>query len=85
MSRLLMICMLIMFSSHLYSQKPKKNVQYKYKKFERFDFEAMRVDSGGATPGDLSINPRFNVEFRNKLPHKPNFNSELMDSVEWLQ
>lgn len=75
------ICILFGLSVH---GSDRKNVVYKYKKFERFDFESMRVDSGGASPGDLSINPRFSVDFKNKLPHKPNFNKELMDSTEWI-
>ena len=62
----------------------KKKVKYEYKKYEKFDFEALNVEGGASSPGDLSISPRFRKKFRNKIPERQNFNSEMkraLDSV----
>ena len=63
-------------------QKPK--VRYEYKKYEKFDFEALDVAGDSSSPGDLSISPRFRKRFRNKIPERKNFNGEMkraLDSV----
>lgn len=62
--------------------KPSKKIVYKYKKYESFDFEKMSIDGTASSPGDLSINPRFNLKFKNNLPQKPNLSNELLDSME---
>jgi hypothetical protein len=79
---ILIFCLLL--SSLTFAQE-KKKVIYKYKKFESFDFESMRVDADSSAPGDISINPRFSVEFKNKLPQKPVLDKEFIDSVDWIQ
>lgn len=75
---------LLSFSS--WGQKSgKKNVIYKYKKFEKFDFENISVEGDSSSPGDISINPRFRVKFKNKLPEKKSFNTEVLDSIDMIQ
>ena len=59
----------------------KGHTTFKYKKFEQFDFEDMVVDGGLAGPGDLSIAPRMQERFKNKLPYRKNFNPELRRSM----
>ena len=65
-------------------QTSNKKVIYKYKQYEKFDFENMGVDVNKSGIGDLSIHPRFSTKQKNKLPVKPNLNKELIDSVDYL-
>jgi len=58
------------------------NIQYEYKKYEKFDFGDLMIQGNNGSIGDLSINPRFKIDFKNELPRKPNFHKEMMDSVE---
>ena len=55
---------------------------YKYKQYQKFDFAELSVEGDMGSPGDLSINPRLQKEFRNKLPYRKNFNPELHRSIE---
>lgn len=61
-----------------------RKIIYKYKQYEKFDFENLGVDVNKSGIGDLSVHPRFNSKHKNKLPQKPNFNKELIDSVDYL-
>lgn len=64
----------------LYGQE--KKIIYKYKKYEKFDFDELSVEGEGGSPGDLSITPRFQKQFKNKLPSKPTFSTEIRKSIE---
>ena len=75
-----LIILMMLFSNHLYAKK--KNVRYEYKKYERFDFEALDVEGTKDSPGDLSIGSRFGTQFKNKLPEKKNFNREMRKAVD---
>lgn len=79
---LLLMAGALFFSSTANAQK--RNVKYEYKKYERFDFDSIDVSGDSSSPGDLSISPRFRKKFRNKIPERKNFNSEMkraLDSV----
>lgn len=80
MIRVLLI-LSFLFSMNSFAQG-KKNVRYEYKKFERFDFDALDVEGTNSSPGDLSIGPRFKQKFKNKIPLKRNFNREMKKSVD---
>lgn len=56
-------------------------VTYKYKKYEKFDFEELSLEGDLGNPGDLSILPRYRQRYKNKLPYRKNFNSEIRKSV----
>lgn len=58
---------------------------YKYKKYERFDFEDFSIEGDLGGPGDLSISPRASKEFINRLPLRRNFNPELRRAVNALK
>jgi hypothetical protein len=60
----------------------KKKVIYKYKKYERFDFDALDVKGENSSPGDLSIGPRFKKKFRNKIPERKDFNREMIKAID---
>ncbi len=63
----------------------KKNVKYVYKKYEKFDFDSIDVTGNQASPGDLSISPRFQKKFRNKIPERKNFNKEMKRALDSLR
>lgn len=68
----------------LHAQVSKKKIVYEYKKYEKFDFGDMAIEGSNGALGDLSVNPRYQVKFKNELPKKPNFNKEILDSVDNL-
>lgn len=62
-----------------------KKVIYKYKQYEKFDFDDMSVEGDDGSPGDLSINPRFQKEFKNELPYRKNFNPEMIKALDTVK
>ncbi len=75
-----MITALVM-SFSVYAKK-KKNIKYKYKKYERFDFDALDVEGANSSPGDLTIGPRFKKRFKNRIPERKNFNNEMKKAID---
>ncbi|HAZ13080.1 MAG: hypothetical protein A2X86_09820 [Bdellovibrionales bacterium GWA2_49_15] len=59
-----------------------QQIIYKYKQFEKFDFDEIGVEGDKGIPGDLSILPRYQKYFKNRLPYRKNFNPEIRKSVE---
>lgn len=74
-----LILLMVLFSSITYGKS--KKVKYKYKQYEKFDFEVMNVSGSNSSPGDLSIGPRFKKQFKNKIPERKNFNREMRKAV----
>lgn len=62
-----------------------RKVIYKYKQYEKFDFDDMSVEGDDGAPGDLSINPRFQKEFKNELPYRKNFNPEMIKALDTIK
>lgn len=62
-----------------------KKVIYKYKQYEKFDFDDMSVEGEDGAPGDLSINPRYQKEFKNELPYRKNFNPEMLKALDTIK
>ncbi|MCK5884117.1 MAG: hypothetical protein KAG61_10525 [Bacteriovoracaceae bacterium] len=60
-------------------------VIYKYRKNEKFDFEELSLDGDFGNPGDLSIIPRYHKKYRNRLPYRKNFNSEIRKAVDKIR
>lgn len=54
---------------------------YQYKKYEKFDFESLSLEGDYGNPGDLSIVPRYRQQYKNRLPYRKNFNSEIRQAV----
>ena len=82
MMRLVLI-LSFLFSLSVFAQK--KNVKYVYKKYEKFDFDSIDVSGNQASPGDLSVSPRFQKRFRNKIPERKNFNKEMKRALDSLR
>ena len=72
----------ILFSANI--SFAKKKVNYKYKKYERFDFDALDVEGARSTPGDLSIGQRLKRKYKNKLPERKNFNGEMKRAIDTI-
>ena len=63
----------------------KNKIKYKYKKYQKFDFEDMVIEGETGSPGDLSIVPRYQTRFKNRLPYRKNFNSEIRKGIERIR
>jgi len=68
-----------------FSQSQKGKVTYKYKKYEKFDFEDLVIEGEIGSPGDLSIAPRYQRKFKNPLPYRKNFNFEMRKAAERIR
>ena len=62
--------------------KSKEQIIYKYKKYQKFDFEDLIIEGETGSPGDLSIAPRYQRQFKNRLPYRKNFNAEIRKAIE---
>ena len=77
---------LLFGSIAVYAQKSGNGkVVYKYRKYEKFDFSEIGIKSGPESIGDLSITPRAQKRFKNRLPLRKDFNPELRESIETLR
>ena len=77
--------MLISFSAYGETSKKisgKKKIIYKYREYEEFDLDDLNVGGDRSSPGDLSIMPRLQGRFKNKLPLRKHFKPEMMNAVE---
>jgi hypothetical protein len=74
--------LIVVFSLNAFSQG---KVTYKYKKYEKFDFETMDIGGELGAPGDLSIAPRYQKKFTNELPYRKNFNDMIRNSIERIR
>jgi hypothetical protein len=68
-----------------FAQQKEGKVTYKYKQYEKFDFEALSVGGELGSPGDLTIAPRYQRKFENPLPYRYNFNNEIKASIERIR
>jgi hypothetical protein len=75
------ILIILLLATSVYA---KKNVVYKYKKYEKFDFDNLGLEGAKGSPGDLSINQRLQRKFKNKLLERKNFNKEIKRSIDGL-
>jgi hypothetical protein len=87
MKKLLFLILFISFQVKAEDGKKagEKKVIYKYKQYEKFDFDDLSVEGEDGSPGDLSINPRFQKEFKNELPYRKNFKQEMIKSLDTVK
>lgn len=62
-----------------------EKIIYKYKKFEEINLDEIKVEGDMGAPGEITISERYLRNFKNKLPSKPNFNFEMMRSLERIR
>lgn len=63
----------------------KEKIIYKYKQYEKFDFDDLGIEGDTGSPGDLSVSTRYSRDFKNKLPYRKNFNPEIHRSIERIR
>ena len=81
----IMFLLSVLATGNVHAQRTKNGVVYKYRKYEKFDFSEIGISSGPESIGDLSITPRAQKRFKNRLPLRKNFNPELRESIETLR
>lgn len=54
-------------------QQSKKRVEYKYKKYEKFDLGNLEVKGKILAPGDISVRQRKRKRFRRDIYKRDNF------------
>lgn len=62
-----------------------EKIIYKYKKYEEINLDEIKVEGDLGAPGEITISERYLKSFDNKLPSKPNFNFEMMRSLERIR
>lgn len=84
-----LVSSLLLFTFSTFAQQAQPGevpkIIYKYKKYQKFDFEDLVIEGETGSPGDLSINPRYQRKFKNKLPYRKNFNAEIRKSIERIR
>ena len=65
----------------VFSSLAKEKIIYKYKKYEKFDFDALNVDGEKGGFGDLSLLERNQKKFKYRLPYRKNFYYEMRKAV----
>jgi len=85
MNKLILIITLL-FTTNLFAQKnQKERIIYKYKKYQKFDFEDLTIEGETGSPPDLGVDTRLQRKFRNKLPYRKNFNPEIRKGIERIR
>ena len=79
--KILFLIIVSLHSVSLFCQQ-KEKIVYKYKKYQEFDLEKLGVVGEEGSPLDLSSKLRLQVNFKNRLPLRRNFNPELRRSIE---
>lgn len=80
--KILLISLFLGSSIYATTVTKSEKVIYKYKKYEKFDFETIDVDAGLGNKGELSVFSRYIKKFKNKLPYRTNFRREIWRAVE---
>ena len=86
-SNFVLVCFSFLLSFSIVSRSfsQEKNVEFQYKKYEKFDFEDLVIEGEVSSPSELSILPRYKKKFKNILPYRKNFNLEIKRSIERLR
>jgi hypothetical protein len=77
----LAVLIIFTFPTLAMAAEKKGRIVYKYKKYEKFDFSDLVVEGETGSPGDLSISPRYQRRFKNKLPYRRNFSDKIIKAV----
>ncbi len=86
MKKIFLFITIVLISGLFTSSFAKKSTKkYVYKKYEKFDFEEIKLQGEVAAPGDLSVMTRFQRRFRNRLPYRTSFNPEMRKSLKRIK
>lgn len=83
--RLLLVIFLTTLMAMLFAETTKKAPIIKYKEYEEFNLDEMSLEGESGSPGDISIIPRFQKQFKNELPYRLNFIGEIKRAVETVR
>ncbi len=75
------LLILMFLSGTLYSQKGEDKIEYKYKKEEYFDFDALEVQGQLLSPGDLTSNADKRVKFQIKNFIRKDFDDYIREDL----
>ena len=67
------------------AKNEKDKIIYKYKKYQKFDFDSFSIKGEEGSPGDLSAHLRKITRFKNILPYRKNFYPEMKKSIERIR
>ncbi len=59
----------------------KKNVVYRYKKYESFDLGSLEIKGSVLAPGDLSVNQKSRKVFNRDVFERLDFDKEIKDDI----
>jgi hypothetical protein len=82
MMKILLAVTFLFICSNSWGQAKEEKVVYKYKKYQKFDFEDLVIEGDSGSPGDLSIDAPKIRRFKGKLPYRYNFNPEIRKAIE---
>lgn len=85
MNKLILILFCFSMTAPAFSQEKKQKIIYKYKKYQKFDFDDITIEGETGTPPDLGVDTRLQRKFRNKLPYRKNFNPEIRKGIERIR
>ncbi len=71
---------LFLFSASIGAQEQRKIV-FRYKKYEKFQFDNLTVKGDSVAPADITIDARSGLEFKNRLPQRPDFNDRIREAA----
>ncbi len=58
---------------------------YKYRKYQKFDFEDLTIDGERGLPDALSVSRGNRFKYKNRLPYRKNFNPEIKKGIERIR
>lgn len=85
---IILVSLFVFGNTAVFSQEAKSaspRVIYKYKKYQKFDFDDLVIEGESGSPGDLSIAPRYQRKFKNRLPYRLNFHPEIYKGIERIR
>ena len=85
MKKFFSLFLLFGFLSGTVLAEDKEKVIYKYRKYEKFDFDEIEVSGNLEGIGDLSVTPRKQKSFDNRLPYRKNFNPEIRKAIDTIR
>jgi len=83
-ARVLFLILVVVSVSSM-AEDSKRKIIYKYKQYQKFDFEALGVEGDLGSPGDLSVRLRTQKGFKNQLPFRKNFDGMLRKAIETIR
>ena len=86
MKRIIVLALILLFSigtdATASGKKGSKKIIYRYKKYQKFDFDKFAVEGETGAPEGIDIIRRGLIKYPNRLPYRKNFNVEIRKGME---